>query len=100
MDHAIQWLLDQLGQPKLLHRADQIVLGKLHINVMKSNFKEIFTLYNISITDIVTASPSGLTKSSLQSLGSRQWYIDVTWSPSSTQVGPSIFCYSALDSIR
>ena len=52
------------------------------------------------ITDIVTASPAGLTKSSLRSgPGTNQRYIDVTWSPSASQTGPNIFCYYAQDSI-
>lgn len=63
------------------------------------HYKYYFIIYCTSITDIVTASPSGLTKSSLRSLGSNQWYVDVTWSPSSTQTGPSIFCYYAQDSV-
>lgn len=52
---------------------------------------------NISISEIVTASPPGLNKSNLLYIGYNRWAVDVTWRPSSSQIQPSIFCYSALD---
>lgn len=52
------------------------------------------------IVDIVTVSPVGLLKSNLNaSTTPQQWFVDVTWTPSSSQSGPNIFCYYALDSI-
>ena len=51
-----------------------------------------------SIIDIVTASPVGMRQSTLaNSSDTGEWYIDVTWTPSTLQIGPNIFCYSALD---
>eukprot|EP00731_Ephydatia_muelleri_P027918 Em0019g791a len=53
------------------------------------------------ILEIVTMSPFGLTKSSLnQGASSSQWYIDVSWTPDETQSGPHLFCFSAVDSER
>jgi hypothetical protein len=54
---------------------------------------------NAGITRIQTISPLGLVKSALvKSTAPKQWYIDVTWTPTSTQDGPQIFCFQAFDS--
>jgi hypothetical protein len=55
---------------------------------------------NNSIIDIVTASPLGMRKSELVPSSNnpgREWLIIVTWMPQPHQLGPNIFCYSALD---
>ena len=55
---------------------------------------------NNFITDIVTASPLGMKKSELVPSSSNpgEWLVIITWMPLSHQLGPNIFCYSALDS--
>ena len=59
----------------------------------------VFVFYRI-VDVIITASPVGLLKSSLtESTTPQQWFVDVTWTPTSSQSGPNIFCYYALDSI-
>ena len=53
------------------------------------------------IVDIITVSPVGLLKSNVTaSTTPQQWFVDVTWTPTSSQSGPNIFCYYALDSNR
>ena len=53
------------------------------------------------ISEIVTMSPFGLTKSTLnQGTSSSQWYVDVSWTPDESQSGPNLFCYAAVDSER
>ncbi|XP_048590560.1 uncharacterized protein LOC116611783 isoform X3 [Nematostella vectensis] len=51
-----------------------------------------------SISEITTISPQGLTKSSLGQRSPREWYVNITWTPSQSQLGPNIFCYTAIDS--
>ena len=59
----------------------------------------ISCLFLLRIVDIITASPQGLRKSELTQTGNpREWYANVTWIPNESQLGPNIFCYSALDS--
>ena len=51
-----------------------------------------------SITDIVTASPLGMRRSELSPSGNPgEWYINVTWTPSTFQLQPHVFCYYAVD---
>ena len=54
-----------------------------------------------SITEFITASPLGLRKSCLarSHQNPREWQIDVTWTPAESQLGPNIFCYTAMDNI-
>ncbi|CAC5400901.1 Delta-like protein D,Fibropellin-3,Protein eyes shut,Sushi, von Willebrand factor type A, EGF and pentraxin domain-containing protein 1,Delta-like protein C,Fibropellin-1,Protein crumbs homolog 1 [Mytilus coruscus] len=56
---------------------------------------------NVSITEIVTVSPVGMIKTGLLSYGSSgtQWYVNVTWTPSLSQAGSHIFCYTAVNSM-
>ena len=49
-----------------------------------------------SIADISTVSPPGLTRSALTTSG-QDGYITVTWTPSASQQGANIFCYTASD---
>ena len=53
--------------------------------------------YPCSITEISTVSPPGLMRSALTTLDSRESYITVTWTPTASQQGSSIFCYTAVD---
>ena len=72
---------------------------QLHHWAKKLSLVCFFFLPN-RIVDIVTVSPVGLLKSNLNaSTTPQQWFVDVTWTPSSSQSGPNIFCYYALDSI-
>ena len=51
-----------------------------------------------SIKEISTVSPPGLLKSALTTgANSRESYINVTWTPSASQLGANIFCYTASD---
>ena len=50
-----------------------------------------------SIADISTVSPPGLMRSPLTAFNSQESYIDVTWTPSPSQQGANIFCYTATD---
>ncbi|XP_071124120.1 uncharacterized protein [Mytilus edulis] len=56
---------------------------------------------NVSITEIVTVSPIGMIKTGILPYGSSgtEWYVNVTWTPSSSQGGSHIFCYTAVNSI-
>jgi hypothetical protein len=46
------------------------------------------------VTEIATASPPGLIQSDLfESLSSRQWSINITWTPGTEMAGLNIFCY-------
>ena len=56
-------------------------------------------LFNCSIAEISTESPTGLIQSDLTTKNSRESYINVTWTPSASQQGARIFCYTATDSI-
>ena len=53
--------------------------------------------YTGSITDILTVSPLGLMRSPLTVLNIRESYINVTWTPSPSQQGANMFCYTATD---
>ena len=59
----------------------------------------VFVFYRI--TDIIiTVSPVGLLKSNLEaSTTPQQWFVDVIWTPTSSQSGPNILCYYAVNSI-
>ena len=53
-----------------------------------------------SISEFITASPLGMRMSNLtQCDNPREWQIDVTWTPTESQLGPNIFCYIAMDNI-
>ncbi|XP_076071887.1 uncharacterized protein LOC143043490 isoform X1 [Mytilus galloprovincialis] len=56
---------------------------------------------NVSITEIVTVSPIGMIKTGILPYGSSgmEWYVNVTWTPSSSQGGSHIFCYTAVNNI-
>ena len=50
------------------------------------------------IAEIVTVSPLGLTKSSLQQVPNTfDWMVTLSWTPEYSQIGPHIFCFSAID---
>ena len=53
----------------------------------------------VSIQDITTQSPLGVTKSDL-TMGpdTNSWYVNITWTPLPSQVGNNIFCFTAVDS--
>ena len=54
-----------------------------------------------SIAEIVTASPLGMRQSVLSPTGNPgEWSMNVTWTPTQSQYGPSIFCYFALDNTK
>ena len=60
----------------------------------------VFFLFYRVVDIIITASPVGLLKSSLTaSTTPQQWFVDVTWTPTSSQSGPHIFCYYAVNCI-
>ncbi|XP_062587636.1 uncharacterized protein LOC134249283 [Saccostrea cucullata] len=54
----------------------------------------------VNITEITTVSPPGLTTSTLQkyAMSGREWYVNVTWTPTPSQAGEKTFCYTASDS--
>ena len=69
---------------------------------LNSTFNEIFTAKSGSLTlgisDISTQSPIGLTKSALiQGTNPQIASVNITWMPLITQVGNSIFCFTAID---
>eukprot|EP00731_Ephydatia_muelleri_P017114 Em0010g212a len=54
----------------------------------------------LRISEIVTASPPGLSLSGLTQFdNSFLSYTYASWTPDSTQLGPHIFCYAAVDSL-
>ncbi|VDI07666.1 Hypothetical predicted protein [Mytilus galloprovincialis] len=55
-----------------------------------------------SIAEINTVSPLGMTKSNLLQYGAfnNKSYINVTWTPTESQIGSHIFCYTAFDNNR
>ena len=55
---------------------------------------------SVSIREIQTASPRGLTKSSVRRIsGTNNYYVDITWRPDSSQNGQThSFCYAAVNS--
>ncbi|XP_076070857.1 uncharacterized protein LOC143042452 isoform X2 [Mytilus galloprovincialis] len=54
---------------------------------------------SVSISEITTVSPIGMIKTHLLPYGSSgtQWHINVTWTPSESQTGSHIFCYTAVN---
>ena len=51
-----------------------------------------------SITEIITVSPKGMTKSSILSGSSfQERYVTLNWRPDYTQYGANILCYAAVD---
>lgn len=60
----------------------------------------LFLFLSFRITEIITASPPGLRRTGLtMTENSRQWYLNATWTPSDSQYGPNLFCYSSMDNI-
>ena len=54
---------------------------------------------NVTIVDIKTQSPIGLRKSTLtKGSGDNNWYINITWTPTNSQVGFNLFCVVSVDS--
>lgn len=56
-------------------------------------------MFYCSISEITTVSPIGMIKTHLLPYGSSgtQWHINVTWTPSESQTGSHIFCYTAVN---
>lgn len=57
---------------------------------------------SISIHEIQTASPRGLSKGPIRRVsGTNNYYVDITWTPDSSQYGQTYqFCYAAVNSRR
>ena len=50
--------------------------------------------------EIVTSSPSGMTKSDLEQIpGTENYMVTMTWTPTESQVGNHILCFFARDDI-
>ncbi|KAL5518188.1 hypothetical protein EMCRGX_G003876 [Ephydatia muelleri] len=104
----LQFLLELYSSPYSCDQLPQIINNITNgsdISGLKSNTEWKYRITaqtsGPTISEIVTMSPFGLTKSSLkQGASSSQWYIDVTWTPDLTQSGPNLFCFSAVDSAR
>ena len=60
-----------------------------------------FLLHFYRIVEIIiTVSPVGLLKSNVTaSTTPQQWFVDVTWTPTSSQIGQNILCYYAENSV-
>ncbi|CAH1268829.1 MRC1 [Branchiostoma lanceolatum] len=56
----------------------------------------------VTVADILTTSPIGLTKSSLtvDPNNPQRASVTVTWTPTAQQAGPNVFCFRASDSLR
>ncbi|CAC5400905.1 unnamed protein product [Mytilus coruscus] len=56
---------------------------------------------SVNITEIATVSPVGMIKTELLPYGSSgtEWHVNVTWTPSQSQAGSHIFCYTAVNSV-
>ncbi|XP_076070871.1 uncharacterized protein LOC143042458 isoform X3 [Mytilus galloprovincialis] len=54
---------------------------------------------NSVISEINTVSPLGMFKSELYPYGllTDRWYVNVTWTPTTKDIGIHIFCYTAID---
>jgi len=53
---------------------------------------------NAQIVDITTQSPAGMLKSPLmKGLGSNEWYVNVTWRPTSSRAGTNLYCFVAVE---
>ncbi|CAF0986798.1 unnamed protein product [Adineta steineri] len=50
-----------------------------------------------TIVNFVTSSPVGMTHSAISNPSSGLWVMTLTWTPSSTQLGPQGFCAGAMD---
>ena len=59
----------------------------------------MFHCVPFSINEIVTTSLVGIVKSRLTRVSeySRDYYVNITWSPTEDQLGESLFCFSATD---
>ena len=50
--------------------------------------------------EILTVSPRGLTKSRLEQIpDTLNWKVTASWTPDYSQIGPHIFCFSAIDNL-
>ena len=68
------------------------------MKVTKNHHFDFFLSHRI--VDIITASAVSFLKSNVTaSTTPQQWFVDVTWTPTSSQSGPNTFCYYALDSV-
>ncbi|CAF1249577.1 unnamed protein product [Adineta ricciae] len=50
-----------------------------------------------SVVDFITASPYGMTHSSITHISTFKWTMILTWTPAQEQAGPQTFCAAALD---
>ena len=89
-----------------LYHAKKLLLPLKSLTTDRLMYNNISYLYIVcvcltsqpcSILDITTVSPPGLMRSPLTTLNSRESYINVTWTPSPSQHGANIFCYTASD---
>eukprot|EP00105_Crassostrea_gigas_P042845 XP_019926993.1 PREDICTED: uncharacterized protein LOC105338278 [Crassostrea gigas] len=51
------------------------------------------------IEEVTTQTPVGVTKSSIQSISSTDYYVILSWTPASTQQGSYIICFTAEDNL-
>lgn len=84
--------------------AEYVILVKrliYHNHFSNSNFCKgcqfHYETFHLRITKIFLMGPTGITKSNLAPYGSsgREWSITVTWSPTQSQDGLHLVCYSA-----
>ena len=81
--------------PQVLAKIKSKESKTLYINLY---FEHENVVILISIVEIVTVSPRGLTKSSLEQIpGTLSWKVTVLWTPDNFQIGPHIFCFHAID---
>lgn len=49
------------------------------------------------ITEVITSSPQGFIKSSVASYASQEYYVNVTWTPTSSNIETKLFCFTGLE---
>ena len=55
--------------------------------------------YINSIQELTTQSPVGLTKSSIRTISSTEYSVTLTWTPTASQQGSYIICFTAEDNL-
>ena len=50
-----------------------------------------------SIVEVTTSSPPGFIKSSVAQYAPQEYYVNVTWTPTTSKIDSKLFCFTGLE---
>lgn len=66
-------------------------------DVWKSTIKSCLFVSVHSIIEVITNSPPGFIKSSVALYAQQEYYVNVTWTPTSSKIETKLFCFTGLE---